>query len=126
MAFMSQEHKTRIAAELKKVMPKGWKYTLAVRHHSSIVLTIASAPIDLVASQKFAAEHAKAQMYVQLNDRHLEHHFEGELLETFEKINEAMNLDNFDKSDPQTDYFNVGHYVDITIGRWNKPFEVRQ
>jgi hypothetical protein len=42
----------------------------------------------------------------------------------FEKISDALNLDNFDKSDSMTDYFHVGHYVDINVGKWNKPFKV--
>jgi hypothetical protein len=124
MAYMSQEHKARIVTELKKVIPTGWKYSVAVRHSSTIVLTIASAPVNLIASQKCADEYTKSKMYSDVNNYHLEHHFEGALLETFKKINEALNLDNFDKSDPTTDYFNVGHYVDINIGRWNKPFVV--
>jgi phenolic acid decarboxylase len=44
MAYVNQEKKAKI---LKKVMPKGWKYSLAVRNHSTIVCTIKSAPVDL-------------------------------------------------------------------------------
>jgi hypothetical protein len=33
-----------------------------------------------------------------------------------------MNDGNWDKSDIQSDYFNVGWYVDVNIGRWNKPY----
>ena len=45
MAFMNHAKKRLIADALKKVVPKDWKYTLAVRHHSTIVMTIRSAPI---------------------------------------------------------------------------------
>jgi hypothetical protein len=34
----------------------------------------------------------------------------------------AMNDGNHDRSDIQTDYFDVGWYVDVNIGRWNKPY----
>ena len=122
MAYMSQDHKARIAAELKKVVPKGWKYTLAGRHHSTIVMTIASAPVDLIAAQKRIDDHDRKRKYVQVNERHPEHNFDGALLEIFEKILAALNLDNHDRSDLMTDYFDVGHYVDLNIGRWNKPF----
>ena len=30
--------------------------------------------------------------------------------------------DNWDKSDHQTDYYNVNYYLDLEIGRWNNPF----
>jgi hypothetical protein len=33
-----------------------------------------------------------------------------------------MNAGNWDKSDIQTDYFNVGWYIDVNIGKWNKPY----
>jgi hypothetical protein len=35
-----------------------------------------------------------------------------------------MNDGNFDKSDIQSDYFHVGWYVSVNIGKWNKPYEV--
>ena len=33
-----------------------------------------------------------------------------------------MNDGNHDRSDPQSDYFDVGWYVDVNIGKWNKPY----
>lgn len=124
MAYMSQEKKATIAAELKKVIPSSWKWSLAVRHHSSIRLVISAAPIDLI------GEHIKneyitgKETYLQLNEYHLEHAYKGELLAIFTKIKEALNIGNWDKSDIMTDYFDVGHYVDLHIGRWDKPFQV--
>jgi len=44
------------------------------------------------------------------------------VLQTMRAIIKALNLDNYDRSDSMTDYFDVGHYVNINIGRWNKPF----
>ena len=38
-----------LAEKLKKVMPKGWKYTLSVSNHSTLYVTIRSAPNDLLA-----------------------------------------------------------------------------
>jgi hypothetical protein len=31
---------------------------------------------------------------------------------------------NHDRSDIQSDYFDVGWYVDVNIGSWNRPYEV--
>lgn len=137
MAYMNQEKKVKIAAALKAVMPKGWKYSLGVNNHSTIVLTIASAPVDLIAeaqkvvksrlldwqiAQGYADKTKPTEMSV--NHYHLDGAFTGELLATFEKIVTALNLDNHDRSDAMTDHYDVGHYVSIHLGRWNKPFVV--
>ena len=55
MAYMSPERKAVIAAELKRVIPKGWKYSLAVHNHSTIVLNIVAAPVDLLGQLKAAS-----------------------------------------------------------------------
>lgn len=121
MAYMNQEQKARIAARLKEVMPKDWKYSLAVRHHSTIVLNIRSAPVDLIGHitknnlernplDGWAATQSELRTYWDVNHYHLEHQFKGELLEVFKAIVEALNNGNWD------------HYVDLNIGQWDKPF----
>lgn len=122
---MSQEHKKEIASLLKQVMPKSWKYSLAVRNHSSIVLTIRSAPVDLVTP--FTTHFVEPQTHVDVNPYVCLERLEGqpELQEIFSKILDCLNHKNHDRSDSQTDYFDVGHYVDIHIGKWNKPFEIK-
>ena len=132
MAYMSQEHKARIRQELKKVMPKSWKWTLRVRHHSTIVLTIRKAPVDLLqmvrermlANPESARFAESVKEYHQVNEYFLEREFSGATLEVFKKAKAALNLDNFDKSDIMTDYFHVGHYTDINVGEFGKPFQV--
>jgi len=32
--------------------------------------------------------------------------------------------DFYDNTDIMTDYFDVSHYIDIDVGRWNKPYQV--
>jgi hypothetical protein len=132
MAYMSQETKKKLAANVRRVMPRDWKYSLAVRHHSTIVLTITSAPVDLlgIRTKRVAEEWEKRgdkyqpETYAQLNVYHLDSEFSGDLLKIFERIKTALNEGNHDRSDSQTDYFDVGWYVDINIGRWDKPFQV--
>jgi hypothetical protein len=126
MAYVDQDKKAKIAAALKPVMPKGWKYTLAVQNHSTIVLNISAAPVDLIAALVPSEYRKPAEMtYAQIYHKRVDECFvDAEITATFEKIVDALNLDNFDKSDSMTDYFHVGHYVDINIGKWNKPFAV--
>lgn len=132
MAYVDQNKKARIAAALKPVMPKDWKWSLAVQNHSTIVLTITQAPVDLLAEytrvgnarRRYGDSNHTRPDHADVNHYHLDGAFDGELLETFRKIVAALNTDNHDRSDIQTDYFDVGHYVAVKIGRWNKPFVV--
>ena len=119
MAYMDQEKKAKIATALKEVMPKGWKYTLSVRHNSTLVLTIVSAPTDLLA-QMITPQIS----YYGINVYCLDRQFKEELLEIFEKIKAAMNTNNYNNSDTMTDYFDTGHYVRIQIGKYERPFKV--
>lgn len=134
MAYMSQQKKKEIAVELKKVMPCGWKYSLGVDHHSTLVLTISQAPVDLVA--EYAAHAIRrgktinaAEIYanaksISCNPYWFEDQFEGERLDQMLAIRSAMNSGNHDRSDISTDYFDVGWYIDINFGRGDKPFRV--
>jgi hypothetical protein len=127
MAYMPQETKAKIAAELKKVIPKTWKYSLAVRDHSTIVLTIASAPVDLMQIVRDNREHGKRDDYAQLNQYYLDREFKGnaEMCELFEKIRDTLKgADFYDNSDSQRDLHDVSHYININLGKWNKPFIV--
>lgn len=129
MAYISQDKKATVAAALKTIMPAGWKWSLAVRNHMSLVLTIQAAPVDLIAEvNRVGAQRSPsrrenpASTYTNINTHYPESAFDGALLELFTKVLAAMNDGNHDRSDLQTDYFDVGWYVDICIGRWDRPF----
>jgi len=38
------------------------------------------------------------------------------------ELKDAMNVGNYDRSDMQSDYFDVGFYIDINVGNWDKPY----
>jgi hypothetical protein len=131
MAFMNQERKKRIAEDLKKVIPADWKYSLKVRNHSTICLTIRQAPVDLLGEfRKAATEHYHepvpsdpGQMYYCLNPYHWDKlPLRADLKKVFHGIFNALFKGNHDNSDPMTDYFDVGWYVDVQIGEWDNPF----
>lgn len=124
MAYVSKEKKAKIAAALKVCIPQGWKYSLAIRNHMTIALTVYSAPFDLIGAFE-QTEHfdPSTTTYVSVNPYHYRSHLKDECVaDVFEQIFAALNIDNFDESDIMTDYFHVGHYVDFHIGRWDKPF----
>ncbi len=120
MAYMSQENKKKIAAELKKIIPSTWKWSLRVRHHSTLSLTITRADIDLYTLHSAAPENKGS--YIQVNEYYLANQYKGEALAILTDISNAMNAGNHDRSDPQTDHFDVGWYTDINIGDFERPF----
>lgn len=123
MAYMNQQRKAIIAAALKKVIPAGWKYSLAVKHCSTIVLTISEAPVDLLAEVRgmVGGNLPASSGNWSFNPYYLHNQLDASL-KLFESIKGAMNVGNHDRSDIQTDYFDVGWYITIQIGKWDKPF----
>lgn len=126
---MSQENKKEKLAALKKIIPKSWKWSLSVNHHSTLVLNIYSAPVDLIEEinrcNKLNARNGfdppVERTYAQVNEYYLAKQFD-KTLPKMKQIFDAMMQGNHNNSDPQTDYFDVGWYVDIQIGKWDRPF----
>jgi len=123
MAYMNQEKKAKIASKLKEVMPKDWKYSLSVQNHSTIICTITQAPVDIIEEYNRVRQSVSLSErdYCQVNPYHYKDQF-NQSLPIIESIIDALNLDNYDKSDIMSDCFDVGHYVRLNIGRYNKPF----
>ena len=132
MAYMNQEKKAKIKAELDTVLKgTGIKYSLGVRNHSTIVLNIKSGPVDFIgnynSSDRNAALHRSGQIklanqYIDVNPYWFKDHFTGEVKELLIKVFAALNNGNHDNSDSQSDYFDVGWYVDVNIGKWDSPY----
>ena len=137
MAYVSKEMKNKIAPVIKALCKEyGIKATLAVRHHSTLVLNIQSGPIDFIAnSNRIARETALRRgndfyadtTYSQVNVYWIKDHYDGVAREFLLKAYDALKgPDFFDHSDIQTDYFHRSHYQDINIGRYNKPYVVTE
>lgn len=128
MAYVSKELKAKVAAELKNVVPSDWKYTLRVDNHSELVLTIRKGAKELLIVPEHYDWSGLVEEYVAEGHRgisvyNLKRDVVPELLETMKKILAVLNTDNWDYSDTQSDYFNIGHYVEINIGdEYGKPF----
>lgn len=116
MAYMPQSKKAEIAAKLKWVVPAGWKYSLSVRNCSTLVMTIAAAPLDLLAkmNRDAAAENLEPMDYVSMSAKWLDRNFDGDLLAVMERISDVLNGGNY--------YFDAGWYVEIKIGAYFRPF----
>ena len=139
MAYVSQELKAKLAPSIRAVCKKyGIKASVAVRNHSTLVLNIKQGSIDFV-ENFIKTDKAKAycnymdegqiayirkNQSLDVNPYHYRDHFSGRARKFLIEVMTIMNDGNWDKSDIQTDYFNVGWYVDVNIGRWNKPYDL--
>lgn len=136
MAYMNQHKKAQIAANVTPVLRKyGLKGSLKVGHHSSIILTIRSGPIDFIGncnkvcgSSHYQTSHGFrpiTQGYTDVNTYWYQEHFDGIALDCLKELVPAMfSAGWYNRSDIQTDYFDVAYYVDIKIGRWDKPYQL--
>ena len=120
MAYVSQTMKAELAPAIKAICKKyGIKGSLAVRHHSTLVLNIKSGKID------FAKDSTSDNFNYQVNTYHTDSHYTGKAKKFFAEVIAAMKGPKFfDNSDAMTDYFHVSHYIDINLGSWNKPYIV--
>lgn len=134
MAYVSQDLKKSLSPKIKAICQKyGVKATLAVRGHSTLVLNVSQGRIDFIdnynrtvgASSWYTRNgFTPAKDCLDVNPYHFKDQFAGRALAFIKEVHGAMMQGNHDRSDIQSDYFDVGWYVDINIGKWNKPYQL--
>lgn len=137
MAYVSQDLKKSLAPAIKAVLKKyGVKGTLAVSNHSTLVLNLKSGSIDFIENfiqtdkdlpyGKHMSDdqiaYIRKNQSLDVNVYWYKEHFSGKALKFLTEVIALMNTGNHDNSDVQTDYFDVGWYVDVNIGKWDKPY----
>ena len=128
MAYVSQDLKKKLAPKIKAICAKyGVKASLAVRNHSVLCLNIKSGKIDFLGNFARNFKEANPQRtYLDVNPYWYQDHFDGVARDFLSEVIPAMNAGNHDRSDVQSDYFDVGWYIDVNVGQWNKPYTVDQ
>lgn len=124
MAYMSQKRKKELMPGIKKVLAKyGVKATFRVRH-GTLVATIREGGIDFINDFKVTTDQwgNKSEFHYQTNEYHLDKSWTGPALSFLQELKAAMKDGNWDNSDIMTDYFDVGWYIDMNIGDYNKPY----
>jgi hypothetical protein len=121
MAYYSQERKQEAAPKVKAILKKyGIKGSLAVNNHSTVVLNIKSGNLDFI--KNFNEAGGVSIKNISVNPYHFQTHFTGECLKFLAEVFAALSEGNHNNSDIQTDYFDVGWYIDVNIGQWDKPY----
>jgi hypothetical protein len=137
MAYVSQELKASLAPAIKAICKKyGVKGTLSVDGHSTLCLNLKSGKIDFIGNgnRVCGADHYQVSRgftpntsgYEDVNTYHYKSHYDGKALAFLKEVIPAMNNGNHDNSDTMTDYFDVGWYIRVNIGRWNQKYVVEK
>jgi len=124
-----------VRAELKEKFP-GYTFSVTTQHGLEIIVSLMSAPESPFANLETVNAHTHEGKYAQLNHYHIEQNQDGdwmsneyylteEAAEMFKAVSEIGNRENWDKSDIQTDYFNVNYYFNLAVGKWDKLFVIK-
>ncbi len=115
MGYIEKEKVKEIREKIKKTFPN-FKFSVVRRHSSTIKIDILKGPID------FGTSHSQVNTYY--IDRHWDDKPDAKaFLETIKEIVQGVKTPRYyDTADygTQPDY-----YLYIHIGRWNKPYEVK-
>ena len=117
MAYITQEKKKEINLTLRPLLKKwGIKGTLSIKDNMCLMLTIKDSNLD------FAAECGNT--YFDININAVNKYFEGSAREALKEILPVLNDGNYDASQLDLDYHDVGWYVAIKVANSNKAHSV--
>jgi hypothetical protein len=131
MAYFSQDMKKSVVSRLKKDFPE-WKFSVKVSDNNKLMVAVKSAPIDIwsnyvetVGIENLYGDNGTAQ----INHYYLENCFSGEILKQMQLLVDNMNLvgdkkdANYREHEILQDYVEVGYFLSLRIGTFDKPFE---
>ena len=116
------------------------KFSIVTRHHTSISVSLMSAPFDVFSTpdadkiplsrvgdvdsimSHWASLPSKGHIGVNhyyINDAFM---LTDKARSVMSDVYRFMNSFNYDDSDIMTDYFDTNFYTDMSIGKWDKPF----
>ena len=125
--------KAKIAAKAKPILQKyGFKGTLSAPR-GTLTLKLSAGKLDMLNNHNKTIQAKSwsnplwepAKNNITVSRHHWSESFSGEALDFMNEIWPVLMEGNWDNSDSQSDYFDVGWYCYINIGSWDKPYEVR-
>lgn len=133
MAYMNQELKAQLSPNIKSVLKKyGMKGTISVRSNMVLVVNISQGKLDILGNwfetckanstgPVLGMPNTKPEIQY-VNKYYIEHQYSGKVKEFLLELKAAMDKGNHDNSDILSDYFDVGWYIDIYVGKGDKPY----
>jgi hypothetical protein len=139
MAYISTDEVKEVRKALKERFKNKLKFSVRREHYSSLAVSIMSGEINFYDGSldredpwnKEAPAH-KFDGYEQINNYYPENY--GKHAEMFKDIITIMKTapakaeggrEWYDRSDAMVDYFDTAFYTNLTIGKWNKPYEFK-
>lgn len=118
MPYITSERVAAIRKQIKKEFPS-IKFSITREHYSTVKVAILAAPINLQGTD----EHSRN--YYSVNEFYIHEHYanEPEKLSLFTRLTAIMR-EGMSTGHEDGDYGYVpGHYIDLKVGEWNKPFQ---
>ena len=129
MAYISQEDKKTLAPAIKAVFKKyGLKGTISIKNHITLCANVSAGRLDLIGAAAAVGDfrssgYYQGNAYGATNPKYKDINID--IFNFYEELKKAMRGALwFDKSDLMTDYHHTAYFMDINIGRWNKPYQL--
>lgn len=140
MAFITKEQVKEKTVKIKAIAKNyGCKVSVSGSNSSTITVRFTEGKIDFwqnaidtaVANQRGNVQDIKDNMQfskehgsMNINHHWMDTHYSGEVLQMLQEIKAVLMIDHYDYSDAMTDYFNCAWYINIQVGRWDKPYKL--
>ncbi|SRR5579885_2634418 len=115
MAYITADRTKAIKKELTKKFPN-LKFSVKNEHYTSVSVAITAGDVDF-------SDILDGRDHIQLNHYWIKDFYPAHS-KLLQQIFSIVNAGNYDNSDSMTDYFDVGFYVTMGIGRWDKPYQL--
>ena len=129
MAYISQEDKKTLAPAIKAVFKKyGLKGSISIKNHMTLCANVSAGRLDLIGAAAAVGDfrssgYYQGNAYGATNEKYKDINLD--IFNFYEELKKAMRGALwFDKSDLMTDYHHTAYFMDINIGRWDKPYKL--
>lgn len=135
MAYITKEEVKNIREKLKTEFPT-YKFSVTKGDSSSVYISLMVSDLNLAEDliKGYLDKEREDEELKRIEKGHLSinHHgltnvWSGKTLEVLEKtLTIAKSQNWYDKSDSMTDCFNVAYYIEINIGKYDRPHQVKE
>jgi|TARA_R110000744_G_scaffold80035_1_gene157093 hypothetical protein len=134
MAYITKEEAAVVRKDLKKAFPE-IKFSVRIKHYTTLDVAIMEAPYDFAVREYKDAcipnrEHrdnlVDQREYFTVNHYHLDTNQTYAQLPKLQKIAKICLKEHWDKSEIQTDYFHCAFYLNLAVGKWDKPYKRKE